>query len=342
MMKKNLILILFNSLLLTGCFHFFNDEGKPKHVEFIVSEKSPLTKENFFKLQIDSFNNNLLVRINVTNEMAKFQFPKDKEGHFLSGTAFNFTFLQNGRPVPGTDIAVKISKNNYFGYNKWLGKNISYTTDTLDLMSAHQIEFKVPLYVFNKLQSGIQELELSCSQKLFCSGFAFGKQYIDTVNNDTSTRYIRNYAPLSLLSFKAKFKINVPKIFKTTFYGYGIELRNDSVFSPAGMDNTLWNSSYPDVYWTINFPKDDFYCSSDFQKSTGIYHTKDTFYLYHYTPNDSISIGVWDHDNLSRDDYISYKTFSLNQFPQNRNYGFTFQNIKKFELRVIKEGFVNK
>ena len=341
-MKKLLLLALFSSLLLTGCLHFFSNEGKPKPIEFIISEKSQLTKENFFKLHIDSFHNDLLFRINITNEMAKFQFPKDKEGHFLSGTAFNFTFLQNGVPVPGANIAVKNSIHNYYGYNKWLGKTITYNTDTLDLMSAHLIEFKVPLYAFNKLRSGVQELELSCSQKLFCSGSAFGKQYIDSVKNDTTLRYIRNYAPLSLLSFKVKFKINVPRIFKTTLYGYGIELRNDSVYSPAGMDNTLWNSSYPDVYWTINFPKDDFYCSSDFQKSTAMYDAKDTFYLYHYMPNDSVSIGVWDHDNLSRDDYISYKTFSLNKFPQNRNYAFAFQNIKKFEWRVMREGFVNK
>lgn len=341
-MRNWTIPVILSSLILTSCLGLFNSESKPKPVDFEISDKSPLTQDDYFKLEIDSFRNELLFRIRITNEMAEFQFPKDKEGHFLSGTAFHIAFLCNNKPIEGAGLTGKNSTYNYFGYNKWLEKEVFYNTDTLDLFSAHTIEFRLPMYAFNKLKSGTTEMEMSCSQKLFCSGSTFGKQFIDAEKHDTVMRYIRNYVPASLLSFKAKFKINVPRIFKTSIYGYGIELRNDSVYSPAGMDNTIWNSSYPDVYWTINFPKDDYYCSSDYQKSTALYDAKDTFYLYHYTPNDSISIGVWDHDNLSRDDYISYETFSLNQFPQNKNYSFGFKNVKKFDMRVVKEGYVNK
>jgi len=341
-MRKWTIPFILSSLLLTSCLGFFNSDSKPKPVDFVFSVKSPLTKEDYFKLEIDSFQNDLLFRLRITNEMAKFQFPKDKEGHFLSGTAFNITFLCNKKPIQGAGLTGKSSTYNYFGYNKWLGTDIRFNSDTLDLLSAHTIEFKVPMYAFNKLKAGTNEIEMNLSQKLFCSGSTFGRAFIDTTNQDTITKYIRNYVPLPLISFSAKFKVHIPPIFKTSIYGYGIELRNDSVYSPAGMDNTIWNSSYPDVYWTINFPKDDFYCSSDYQKSTGYYDIKDTFYLYHYTPNDSISIGVWDHDNLSRDDYISYGTFSLNQFPQNKNYEFGFKNVKKFEMKVVRMGFINK
>jgi len=107
------------------------------------------------------------------------------------------------------------------------------------------------------------------------------------------------------------------------------------------MDNTIWNSSYPDIYWTIDFPNKDFYCRSDYKKSTDLYDIKDTFYLYHYTPYDSVYIGVWDHDDLSRDDYISYERFSLKKFNNNAITKFAFDNIKEFQLKVVRNGYVN-
>ena len=345
-MLNPLIKFIFSCLLVAqlfvSCLPSFNRERKPQPVEFIISENSPITKEDYFKLTIDSLNNYLYIKLKTTEALSDFQFPKDKNGNPLTGTAFDFVFSHNGKTIEGACLCNPNSNSTYFGYNKWLSNTISYSSDTLDLKEKQTIEFKIPLYAFHKLKVGQQELELHCSQTVFCSGTKFGFAVIDTAYGDTSTKYIRNYVLASLLSFKAKFKINIPPIFKTKLYGYGIELRNDSVYSPTGMDNTIWNSSYPDVYWTINFPSEDFYCSSNYQKSTAHYELKDTFYLYHYTPNDSIAIGVWDHDNLSRDDYISFASFSVNQFQQNKVARFAFQNIKNFELKAVREGFINK
>ena len=339
---KFIFLCLLLAQLFASCFPLFNRERGLQPVEFIISEKSPFTKEDYFKLTIDSLNNYLYIKLKTTEALSDFQFPKGKNGNPLTGTAFNFVFSAKGKTIEGASLCRPNLNNTYFGYNKWLSNTISYSSDTLDLKEKQMIEFKIPFYAFHKLKYGQQELELHCSQAVFCSGTKFGTAVIDTARADTSTIYIRNYVPSSLLSFKVKFKINIPPIYKTKLYGYGIQLRNDSVYSPAGMDNTIWNSSYPDVYWTINFPGEDFYCSSDYQKSTDHYDSKDTFYLYHYTPNDSIAIGVWDHDNLSRDDYISFSSFSLNQFHQNKLARFAFDNVKEFRLKVDRQGFINK
>ena len=340
-MKSNFLKFMV-CVLFAGCVPSFNREKKPEPVEFSVSEKSPLFKEDYFKLRIDSSYNCLFISLITNKALSDFQYPKDKKGNILSGSAFRFKFLKNGKEVEGLDLNLFPEKNTYFGYNKWLSKNITYTSDTFDLREPETMNFNIPLFAFAKLKAGIQELELQCSQNIFCSGSTFSIAVIDTAHGDTSKKYIRNYVPVSLLSFKAKFKINVPPIFKTTLYGHGIELRNDSVYSPVGMDNTIWNSSYPDIYWTISYPDYEHYCSSDYQTSTAHYDLKDTFYLYHYTPNDSISIGVWDHDNLSRDDYIAYKRFSINQFQQNKIARFAFDNVKEFQLKVVRQGFINK
>lgn len=346
-MKNIFFLSMIVVVILSSCRGFTGGyaEHQLKPVPFKITSQSNLFNENYFTVKIDSGENYLHVKIIGREELHKFPFPKDKKGEALSATAFNFEFLENNKIIEGAKLPLFRSpkdRGNYFGYNNWLTNSISFSSDTIDLASNPTIEFKIPFYALHKLKKGIHELEIRCTQNIFCSASTFKQFYIDSARKDTNYRYIRNYDKSSLLSFNVKFQLRMPAVFKTTLYGMGIELRNDSVFSPVGMDNTIWNSSYPDVYWTINYPDNEFYCSSDYQKSTAMYDIQDTFFIYHYTPYDSIYIGVWDHDNLSRDDYISYKRFSLNQFKQNTHMKLHFQNIKCFDLRAVKEKMVNK
>lgn len=345
-MKKQVIcFLLFISIIFSSCLGFFDKEKKqePKPIEFHLQGNSALFNNDYFKFSLDSFNNYLCIKMEGKSALKKFPFPKDGQGNILSATAFDFVLIYNGKPIENANLIWnKKYANSYFGYNRWLSKDISFKSDTIDLASMPAFEFKIPFYTLHKLKSGIQNIEILCTQNIFCSAGAFRTWKLDSITKDTVNKYSRHYKNLSSISFKVAFKIIVPQIFCTTLYGQGIELRNDSVYSPAGMDNTIWNSSYPDIYWTVNYPKNEFYCSSDYQKSTDHYSLKDTFYLFHYTPYDSISIGVWDHDNLSRDDYIAYKNFSLNEFPQNKNIKLSFGNIKCFEIQAVKGFAVNK
>lgn len=330
------------AILLQSCGRFGN-QHHPKSVELTITQKSELFNDDLVSLQIDSLANVLYVQLVFHDKgLKKFPFPKYKNKETLTGTAFRFELYANGKLVEGAGLTTKKSNNNYFGYNKWLGSHFTFTSDTLDILNDPAISFEIPFYAFQKLHEGEHELELKITQAVFCSPFRFSKfMYVDTLG-DSIYNEVRNFIKAPLLACAAKFKLKVPPIFQTTVYGCDIELRNDSVYSPAGMDNTIWNSSYPDIYWTVSFPGNNFYCSSDYKKSTSFYDLKDTFQLFHYTPNDSISIGVWDHDNLSRDDYISYKTFSINQFPSRVNKKFSYGNLKSIALRMNKVGYINR
>jgi hypothetical protein len=316
-------------------------ERQTQPVEFTIAEHSPLFNEELLKVEIDTLNNMLHICLVFDRKaLKKFPFPKYKNADTLTETAFNFNICHNGKLLEGADLTDKRSDHSYFGYNKWLSKTISFQSDSLDLKNTYTIPFTIPMYAFQKLHAGPNDLELKISQSHFFSD-KFSKLYVDSLD-DSTYHDVRNFIKAPLISATLKFRLNIPKIFKTTLYGHSIELRNDSVYSPLGMDNTIWNSSLPDVYWTVDFPDQEFYCSSDYQKSTYMYDAKDTFYLYHYTPYDSIMIGVWDHDNLSRDDYISYERFSLGKFRSNEISSFSFDNIKEFKLKVVRQGYINK
>lgn len=342
--SKRSYFILLSSIVFACCVGPFarDKERSPQPVEFITTEHSPLFTEDLLKIELDTLKNVLILNLEFDKEgLKEFPYPKHQSGEILTGTCFNFSLFYNGQLLESANLTGKESIHNYFGYNKWLSKYLLFQSDSIDIKNNHHISFSIPFFALQKLKAGINQLDLKVCQDHFFSPNRFPKIYVDSLG-DSTHHFIRNFSKTTLLSASIQFKVNMPKIFKTTVYGHGIALRNDSVYSPAGMDNTIWNSSYPDVYWTINFPQDDFYCSSDYQKSTSEYDAKDTFYIYHYTPYDTISIGVWDHDNLSRDDYISFDQFSLNQFKNGAITTFSFQNIKEFKLKVDRQGFVNK
>jgi hypothetical protein len=291
---------------------------------------------------IDTLDNYLSVHFSVDpDKIKKFSFPKFRNFDTLRGVSFKFELFENGKLIEGAGLEGKNNGANYFRYNDWMKKDLVFYTDSEDIRYLYSESFHIPYYALKNLKAGNHILELRISQDHFFSANKL-RRYRLNEKRDTIVDEYRNFVKLNLLNWQAKFKFSMPEVYRTNLYGLGIELRNDSVYSPNGMDNTIWQSSYPDIYWTVDYPSDNFYCSSDYQKSTSLYTIKDTFCLYHYAPNDSIKIGVWDHDNLSRDDYISYKTFSLKKFPQNAPLNFAFENVRNFQMRVVKEGVTNK
>lgn len=336
--RTYLYLILLGALL--SCNPFSKRKDKSSIVYEVV-ERSVDFKEEAFDLRIDSTRDYLYLTLDIDhNKLWKTPFPKSGNEE-LTGTSFVFKLTCDGKEITSPELKHSCGDHGYFGYNKWLKDEFKLESDTINLRTPNSVGFKIPFYLFHNIKAGRHDFEITCFQNMFCSPY---KNYKELVNElgDTVQIDFRNRVKATLFSFKAKFKLNVPPIFKTIIYGYGIELRNDSVYSPAGMDNTIWNSSYPDVYWTIHFPGNDQYCSSDYKKSTAFYDLQDTFYLYHYTPYDSVSIGVWDHDNLSRDDYISYLPLSLKQFPNNKRMKFGYENLKSIEIKFDRQGYVNK
>jgi hypothetical protein len=317
---------------------------EPGAVELTELESSKLFNDDYIKLSIDTFRNSLMVKLTVNTNKKEFPFPTDK-GTKLSGTAFRFELFHNGQPVQGAGLPVYARNNRIFytyGYNQWLGESLDYYSDTIDLQLQPSVTFEIPFYAFNKIKAGINEFELKVAQKVFCAPTGKLEFRPDSTGRDSVMTFDRCVQPLELLKTKVKFKLNIPAMYKTAFINELIELRDDSVYSPAGSDNTIWNSSYPDMYWTINHPAKMNYARSDYQKSTASYDRADTFYIYHYGAKDTIEIGVWDHDNLSKDDYIAHKRFLMDQFRLNKSNRFRFNAVRRMEIKTISYGVINK
>lgn len=328
-------------LFLFGCSGIFGDKRNKSYQEmdYYYVSKSALFNEEKFTIRIDTFYNNIRFQVSCRS-FDRFPFPKDKNGKELSATAFSMVILDNGKPITN-DLFHKTDFTKNYPAGLYLSGPLMFQTDTVDLKTGFAQTFEIPMYAFFKLKKGIHQLELKVTQTVFRSEMSEVVKTIDSVSKDTLTYYEFSRKEAPLLSFTLKFRVNVPEIYSTAFYSKGIQLRNDSIYSPSGMDNTLWNSSYPDIYWTISYPKDNFYCCSDYQKSTDVYSAHDTFTVLHYYPNDSISIGVWDHDNFSRDDYLAFQTFCFNQFGHEKITGLTFSSIKLFKIKCRSNGVVN-
>lgn len=328
------IFILICIFSICACYSPNREKLKfPKAVDYTVVSRTPFFNKKNTSLTIDSLNNLLIIKLTL-NAMRDLPFPIDmKDKDTLNQTAFNFDFYSNG----------KIILSDYKKYKNSLRwqtdssetcNNLSFVSDTLYMTASNEIIYEIPFYVFHNLKQGNQTIELRIWQNTF-KGYE-----IDSIYKIKRIRHC-NYANKSLFDTKIKFDIIVPPIYKSTVIGYGLQLKNDSTFSPVGMDNTIWNSSYPDIYWTLSYPYDRFYAQTDYEKSTDRYEGTDTFELYHYYLKDSIGIEVYDHDGLSRDDGMGYWVGSMDYLRREPRRRFSFGNIAWFDINIGKAKIVN-
>lgn len=333
---KNLFLLLLLTCIvsISSCFSPFKEKPRlPKGVDYTVVSRTPLFNKKNTTLTIDTLNNLLIIKL-ILNPTRDFPFPIDlKDKDTLSQTAFNFDFYSNGKLIL-SDYKKNKTSLRWQTDSSETSKNLSFVSDTLYLSESNEINYEIPFHVFHNLKSGNQTIELRIWQNTF-RGYSR-----DSIFKNNKYSYC-NYTQKSLLDARVKFNINIPPIYKSTVYGFGLQLKNDSTFSPVGMDNTIWNSSYPDIYWTLFYPVDEFYSQTGYQKSTDRYTDSDTFELYHYYLNDSLSIGVYDHDDLSRDDGLGYWTGSMDFLRREPRRRFSFGNIKWFDIKIGKAKVVN-
>jgi hypothetical protein len=331
---KILIFLFLITTIFAGCRNQRSTEEKPtlRPMHYKVGQRSQLFNEKNISFTLDSGGNTLYINLAI-KALKHFPFPINKQFHdTLFKTVFNFSMGVNGVVINSEYNSLK---------NRGWGKDTNarmqqlvFASDTIDLRSANEISFEVPMYVFHQLKKGNQKIGLKMSQSLFTDE-------LHVVRPDSSMDYEHLYATKPLLSGSVIFDMNVPPIYKSIVYGYGLELRNDSTFSPAGMDNTIWKSSYPDIYWSIYYPVNSFYTKTDYETSTDKYVAHDTFNVYHYYADDSIGLGVYDHDNLSRDDIMGYWTGPLEKLEKAPISRIAFGDIKWFDVKVVEKGIVN-
>lgn len=328
------IFLLLITIGLTGCFSPFKKKPDlPKSVDYTLVSRSPFFNKKNTALTIDTLNNTMIVKLTL-NAMKDLPFPinkKDKDT--LTQTAFNFDFYYDNKLIL-SDYKKTHNTIRWLTDSSNTSDNLSFASDTLYLNSSNEIVYEIPFYVFHNLKKGNQAIELRIWQNTF-------KGIVHIVKTSSTDDRFCNYESKCLLDARVKFDIIVPKIYKSAVYGFGLELKNDSTFSPTGMDNTLWNSSYPDIYWTMYYPTNTFYAQTPYQKSTDRYTDSDTFDLYHYYLNDSLCIGVFDHDDLSRDDGLGYWTGSMDYLRKEPRRRFGFGNVKWFDIKIGEAKVVN-
>ncbi len=278
-------------------------------------------------------NNKLYIQLNFKiDDLKKFPFPiNTKYNDTLFKTAFNFDFFNNGQLIFSNYCSLK-NTLRWVTDSSNLRNRLHISSDTINLQNDNNLQIEIPFYAFHNLKKGKQTIELAISQTVFTN---------DSYQKDSSGKYYRLYAVKPLLNARVKFAIDVPEIYKSIIYGQGLVLRNDSTFSPAGMDNTLWKSSYPDIYWTIRYPTNEYYAQTPYEPSTDRYTEQDTFNLYHYFKNDSIGLGVFDHDDLSRDDFLGSWQGPLKVLEKKECTQLKFDNIKSFDIKIKEEGIIN-
>ncbi len=333
-MKIKKIFFLAFSIYLSGCVNTnFRENTVPTPVNYSVLQNSAYFNRKNMSFSIDSLNKTLYLKLTI-NGLKDFPFPvNQKYKDTLFKTAFNFDFYCENKIILSDYPNLK----NTFLYqynNSSTPNNLSISSDTIDLRKSNEIQIQIPFYAFHNLKRGKRSIELAMSQTVFTDEFTIQKP-------ESSREYIHLYATKPLMNGRVKFEINLPAIYKSTIYGLGLELKNDSTFSPAGMDNTIWKSSYPDIYWTIFYPKNVFYAQTPYESSTDKYEGHDTFNLYHYYMNDSVGFGVYDHDNLSGDDWMGSWWGSLNSLEKTEYRRLKFDNIHHFDLKVKDGGIVN-
>ncbi|MCW3071532.1 MAG: hypothetical protein JWO44_1422 [Bacteroidetes bacterium] len=335
MNKQACFFIACISLLLCSCFRGRDATERPQAVPFRLESKSPLLRENDFKLSLDSVNHTLFITIAI-NLPKNFAFPLNKKyGDTLTKTAFDLTFYFNGQAIKSD--YVKTHSFNWNDDSPAAPGILSISSDTTDLRGSQELQFQIPFYAFHELKKGKRSVVLKISEHLFTAAHIEEKK--GNAGMYDSTVYLTDSRPL--LSMSARFDLDVPPVHESIIYGYGLVLRNDSTFSPSGMDNTIFKSSLPDIYWMLYYPVGEFYAKTDYQTSTDAYNGKDTFRLYHYYAADSIGIGVYDHDNLSRDDGLGSWTGPLEKLSVHKINRINFGYVKSFDVKAEKKGIVN-
>ncbi len=268
-------------------------------------------------------------------EFKNFPFPINATYHdTLVKTAFTFNFYCNNKLIQ-SDYRVFKNTFRYFKDTSKSAKNLTVETDTISLRNENDILFELPFYVFHNLKRGKQKIEMTMSQTTFTDE-------VKVMKTDKDYKYVHLIMKRALINARVRFELNVPDIYKSVVIGKGLVLRNDSAWTPAGMDNTIWNSSYPDIYWMIYYPDNHYYVQTPFEPSTDRYNAHDTFNLYHYTTNDSIGFGVWDHDYLSRDDFLGFWHGSLSELEKKSIKRLKFNYVHHFDVSVKDMGVINK
>lgn len=331
------LVLLLITLFISSCQrtrYSYGDEYISYPIAFSTDTNNLLVKKKYISFNLDSMNNNLRLII-YFNFPKMFHFPIKKEfADTLTETAFLVELKADGKTI--------FSEYKQKGMMTNVLAPLTLKTDTVNLIHSSNEIIVIPFYAFHTLKQGNHNVEIKITQGVVRSNHDNKVKYYDQTFKHISDKYVRFHANFPLIDVSLNCKINIPAIYQTVLYNKNIEVKNDSTFNPYSSDNTIWRSSLPDMYWEVYYPNEKPYFSSHYVGSTTQYTNYDTVNLYHYCMADTLGFGVFDHDNLSKDDCLGYKQFGLKSIIKNKWLVTTFDYIKVFSIKADYKGVVNK
>jgi hypothetical protein len=278
-------------------------------------------------------------------DLAAFKTPmlplsETKKDTFFE-TILNMEVLFNGQPIlfdiPDTDKGWLLKTSMI----KLPGREMDFESGPIYLNSSKNLQLSIPLFVLAACKSGSTgTVSVRVWQDVFIgrlkkkiTKMEYGPELVDLYSDTLKAKLIDN---------TYTFSLTVPQIYRSDIVCDSIILQDDANWSPHGSDNTLWKSTYPDIYFSLSDLYDQPQSSSVTEKSTGKFTLGDTLSFYHYSPSEPFSITVYDYDVLSQDDVLGEWKGELSAFKNNASYALKFGHVKPFFIRKKEFGQVNK
>lgn len=332
-LMKNTISVIFILTALQGCVGEWDRKLDENRIETSLVNTSALIDGKNLNFKIKEYKNILHISLSY-RPGAGFPFPVDTTWNdTLTETRFFLKLMCDNRPLL---IDTNVAEYSGFPVVK-INNELLIPFRKSHLLPLYQDEIKFPLNLFHNLPAGKRKIE----GELFITHF-YGMHY-DTVS-DISTELIK---PFDKLKCNVRFILKIPEIYLTEIYTNGFVLRNDETFSPLGMDFSF-REGYPDIYWKIFYPSyggneyEFHYWRSPEARNATTYEFYDTVYLYHFSLKDNLKIGIYDRDDLSRDDYISDLSVSLNTIVSDTFNVLKPVNLEWYKIKAVSKGCVNK
>ncbi len=336
-MKNFLIIVCFSlPIFFSGCIQSFDDWLRTNEIEYKRTVITKSFSKEFASFELSQLNNEFIISFEW-KKPKDFHFPVHPEtGDTLYAATFKLSFYENKKIIPANSIHLPSKEYD------WMldSSQVIIETKPASIFYGYRNTIKIPMYIFHSLKKGKHEITMELAQTKF------------TYSN-YKNKYENNKIPeISASEIKGSltFQLTIPEIMQSVFYMNGLELQNDSAWSPTGMDFYIWGSGYPEVFWQVFYPAEhERDLSSPIHLSTETYNTTnwlghDTIIFYHYNNNEKIIIGVYDADMLSRNDWIGDWYGPIQSLATRRGAykRISFDHVAWFEVRIETMGTVNK
>lgn len=317
------------SFILTACISEWDKALETHTVEYQITDASEYFNKKSFDFEIELYKNELSILMDIKIPV-DFQFPLDSAGvNELTYTSFKFDFMKDGKAI----VTDKYLLDEYPQSIIDETGTVSFRSTLLDIRQHKKVRLDIPMYIFHNIKSGDQKFQLYVYQEYF--------QNLEAYNYETETYDELTKVYETKLWGMIEFEVKMPKVYMTELFSDSIILRDDETFSPRGMDFSF-REGYPDIYWLLSYPlKGNNKRSSTYFKSSEAnysvaYAYQDTVKLYHYgEKNNEIRIGVYDRDDLSKDDIIGTWEGTVNELRNDRQYNtLKFDNVAKFYIKA--------